>query len=808
MKAPTQIRFLKVTFFASLVLLLETVLFHLLLYIHDYFDATLIISLAILSIGLGAFVAGRTKLPEKVLFTVACAGTTIGLYLIIFAAMLYPSTWVLVGLSAPSFFFPALYISVCFREFHTGRVYMYDLVGAAAGVLVVVLLYMWLTSETILIFLMLTLPVVGIWNHLCSGRKLLNPLVFVYLLAVLWAFVYYNIDENNFNLFYRMNRKCPYLDKDKVFTKVAPERLVRSYDNLIGRVEVFKSGSGNSHIVAWDGHANDHFNARVTRDYTPEIKWPLADRRIFYNIVEKPKVFIVGASAKGIVKETRRITPLQNIYAVEINPALLQIVQKDFYIEAGKALDGIKTVLGNGLSLLKTLGEEFDIITFINTHTTQNIGFQGAPDFLHTMESYHMYFDHLTERGYLLFEERPVNRSGEMGVYRMINTLWHCLKQRGVKNPSDHFLIWDWTGGKVLKKDDPRYYVSLVVTRNPITQEFQEGLDRWWDFLLKYHASRMRLCYCRDRQGTQEYADLFGMIENGDFSGLESEDFDASLLTNNRPFAAMSTNTLPKLNSLLLVTGIATFLLWILFSLGLMKGTQAKDKLVLNLYNVLIGFGYFLIEIVILQNYQNIFIGPSNALIFVLGCLLLGSGIGGLFSSQLNLFLAALLLIPVSIFAIYAPNMLIETGVDYTVIQIVSVLAIFVVGFLMGVFFPKGLSLCKQVGLQHKVPYLFAIDSVAGSFAVVLALFLGIRLGYQVVVLLALALYILSAMLIGRQTSRIAKYAEDPVLIEGELAGPDQGPVAQAGARLSSVSFGILVILIGVNALLLILAAR
>ena len=71
---------LKVTYFAIIVFVLETVFFRIFNYIHDYFDATLIISYTVLGIGLGAFISSKIKMPESRMFGWSSVGMTLSLY--------------------------------------------------------------------------------------------------------------------------------------------------------------------------------------------------------------------------------------------------------------------------------------------------------------------------------------------------------------------------------------------------------------------------------------------------------------------------------------------------------------------------------------------------------------------------------------------------------------------------------------------------------------------------------------------------------------------------------------------------------
>lgn len=755
--------FLKVTFFAAFVLLLETVLFHVLNYIYDYFAATMVISFAILGIGLGAFLASRINIKEEALFSLCCIGTTLCVYIAVAAVMFsYPLFWISAASIPLSFLFPVVYIATIFRNHRASPVYMYDMVGAFLGVLITVLLYKFLHSESIILLLTLVIPFVGLIVQLFSGKpakRFIFLILFILLIIPSGFFFYKQLAHDSFNVFRIISRQPFNPDQPKIFNYFSSDKLAKSYDSLLGRIDVVHSKIKKSFVVAWNGFDNDHFNDRDKGDYDTyfgprDIEWPHQDIRILYGVVDEPKVFIIGSAAQGITKSVKTMTPLRNIYAVEINPSIIEIMTKDFYEESGQAYKGLRPILGNALALLKSTDEKFDIITLINTHSTKNIAYQGPPDYLHTIEHYNLYFDHLTDKGYLLFEERPVRRIGELGLYRMIHTIWQSLKQRGEDNPKLHFVIWEWMGrGKTkIKKNHDAYYVSMIVTKKPIIGELREKIIQWIRNCAQqssyYKRNGLRISYLNGFRERQEFVQLFNMIESADFKPLEEENFGPGIVTSQRPFLQIATKSYPRLKKLVINTGLLTMILWGLFTLGLVKVEKKKQGWLLNIYNVLLGGAYFFIEIMLLQVYQHIFIAASSTLILVLGLLLLSSGVGGYFSERLDVSIVTFLLIPISLSAVYAPTFLFNVGIPFIWIKFVSIFLICAAGFFMGVYFPKGLAQAKAYGLQQKIPHLFAINSVGGSFAVIFALFLGIKIGYQMTVLFAIVFYILASAIL------------------------------------------------------------
>ena len=249
------------------------------------------------------------------------------------------------------------------------------------------------------------------------------------------------------------------------------------------------------------------------------------------------------------------------------------------------------------------------------------------------------------------------------------------------------------------------------------------------------------------------------MLASNDFSALESEDFDSSITSDDRPFLSQATLKTTRLRHLVKNIGVMSLVLWIVFTTPLMRSEKRKTGAVLNLYYLLIGFAFFFIETILLQVYQNVFLSPSSAFIFVLGFLLLSSGVGGYFSKHLHLKHTIIFLIPLSLLAIFLPGQLFSWGVPHQLVKALGIVAILFTGFTMGVYFPKGLSLAKTHGLQREVYHLFAINAIAGSFAVVMALYLGVKIGYSMTLVIGLACYLTASLLISLYDRPRAKLA-------------------------------------------------
>ncbi len=206
-----------------------------------------------------------------------------------------------------------------------------------------------------------------------------------------------------------------------------------------------------------------------------------------------------------------------DITAVEINPAVITIMTRDFYNQSGRAYDGLEVFLGNGISYLKRTDLKFDMITLMNTHSMSTIGYIGPPDYLHTIETYELYFNHLSDNGYLMIEERPLTERGMYGVKRIIITLYKTLQNMGYDSPEEHFFIYSWQGEINIIPDPGSIseYISILVTKNPISETINEKILEWTNIFISAESQSIRPDFLFNTFDSGEFKEIFiGLINN------------------------------------------------------------------------------------------------------------------------------------------------------------------------------------------------------------------------------------------------------------------------------------------------------
>ena len=775
-----------VTFFAAVVLLAETLFFHVTKFIVDFLQATCVIGCAAVGVAIGACLAGCWRPRISTFFSACCAGTTASLYIAAYVLLRQPRfEWLLLATSG-IFVFPSAYIAGAFERGSVSRVYFFDLLGAALGVAVAVLAFGWLGSEEIFLAVVALLPIAGLVPLLDRETELRVGRVSLGLGLIVAACMgsvglYQQLRDDRFNVVRLVNPAAPSIPMESMLRRKSRLRVTDTYDNLVGRIDVLPS-KGRT-FVTYDGFFNDNFTSAVVRDYQlyaapDKVRFPVMDKRVFYGFVTEPAVFVVGPAAQGIIKTLRAITPVEKIDAVEINPGILQIMQQDYYDASGRAYEGLRPVLGNALAALRQTDKRYDIITLVNTHSSRWIGTLGPPDYLHTLESYHLYFDHLTDAGYLLFEERPTTQLGEMALRRLIATLYESLRQRGVQDPSRHFFVWEFMSRRFyeqglsgIQPGSDMYYVGMVVTREPIDDRRQQDIAAWYEHRLATRGAEpgsptesgvevVQPAYLKNVWNHPRFGPFFDLLAAGDLRTGETE-FDYTPVTNDRPFPAYVPRVTPEVEQL--VWWVAQVCLGFCGALAIPAawGAHQPWAAMLIVYQVLIGFAYFLVEVMLMHVYQHVLISPTTSLAVVLGALLIGSGIGGQLATWLPPSLAIVALVPCTFVGVRGPEWMLTAGWSNGAIHVASVAMIFVIGMAMGVYFPSGLSLARRQSLGHKIPYLFGINALAGSAASVVSLYCGMRWGYFWTLMLAIGLFGLASMMMAVAGARVRSATRD-----------------------------------------------
>ncbi len=455
-----------------------------------------------------------------------------------------------------------------------------------------------------------------------------------------------------------------------------------------------------------------------------------------------------------------------DITGVELNPIFINLLTINPYYKNFSdinALPNLKLHVDDARSWFASTHEKFDLVqmSMIDTWAATGAGaFSLSENGLYTLEGWRAFLHSLNDDGIFTvsrwYSPGDVNETG-----RMIGLATAVLLDSGVKDIRPHLFV-----------ANAGYIATLVLSKKPFTPEQLRIL----------HATVRDLGFnvlLAPDQPPQSPL-LRAIVESPDRTTLnrvlEGNYLDLSVPTDNRPFFfnQLRFRNIPNatlrmihgnlrvgvMAGNLIASGVLVLILFIsiiavvLTVLLPLRGTARESPMPLvvvgSLYFSLIGMGFMLAEIALLQRF-SVYLGhPIYSLSVCLFSLILASGLGSLTSDRLKLNARVKLLLWGSILVAYLvgmvwilPALLQSTTGQERLVRIgISVLVIMPLGFLLGFAFPTGLRLVEAVDRQP-TPWFWGINGATGVLASVLAVMFSMALGINVTMLLSAACYLL-----------------------------------------------------------------
>jgi hypothetical protein len=176
---------------------------------------------------------------------------------------------------------------------------------------------------------------------------------------------------------------------------------------------------------------------------------------------------------------------------------------------------------------------------------------------------------------------------------------------------------------------------------------------------------------------------------------------------------------------------------------------------------LMLGLGFMMIEIPLIQKLVLILGHPIYSLSVVLSTLLVFSGIGAAISKRLifrgkspdlrlasALFLLSMILIIFFLCSNQFPHQFLRLGIGYRFF--ISILFSALCGFLMGLPFPTVVFALKKRGDEGVIPWLWAVNGSASVLGAVLAFVIALLLGFTITIALGCLCYLIVAWLVIR----------------------------------------------------------
>ena len=488
-----------------------------------------------------------------------------------------------------------------------------------------------------------------------------------------------------------------------------------------------------------------------------------------YFLPDRERVLVIGVGAGRDILSAALFGRKQ-ITGVEINPIFVQLLTRepdflDFNNVA--ALPGVQFVLDEGRSWLSRSQESFDIIqmSLVDTWAATGAGaFTLSENGLYTVQAWKTFLNRLTPNG-VLTVSRWYDPSVPDETGRLISLAAATLMEMGIAEPSRHVFLA--SQGAI---------ATLVLSKLPFSASDVEALER---AAAEYQHNVLM------SPGRVPGSDtLFRIITSTDRKSLDSYtsslEFDLTPPTDDRPFFF---NQLPLSRPFqalayaktMLAGGpqgggvrqgnlVATITLLLLFFISLIFVIGAvvvplrpalKDVGVAvatrgTLYFALIGTGFMMVEIALLQR-MTVFLGhPIYSLAVLLFSLILTTGMGSFLSEKFTLHNRAriaawatltggyLVILPFVLSDLFAAF----DAATLPVRIVICVLSITPAGLLLGFGFPTGMRLIASID-SRPTPWFWGINGAAGVLASITAIIVSLALGINATLIAGALCYLL-----------------------------------------------------------------
>lgn len=658
-----------------------------------------------------------------------------------------------------------------------GRLYAWDLAGAAAGCLIVIPLLV-RTNLTSAMFTAAAATALAAWCFArVAGRRHRGACV---LAAVLLGIAGWNARHDAFPVLYPKNQGLWLTADNAAMRAWTTHAYVALGQPTNGPVYFWGPGRGTEGFTAtlqWltlDGEAA-----------TPVTKW---DRRpeslawVPHDVTSLPYQVRQGAVAIIGVGGGRDILSAiwgrsQSITGIEINRALVELLERGARDFAGIA-DRPEVTLVNdeARAHLARTPQRFDILqmSLIDTWAATGAGaFTLSENGLYTREGWRILLDRLTPRG-VFSVSRWFSPSRSSETSRLVSLAVAALLDRHVPAPAQHLVLA--ASGNV---------ATLLISPSPFDRRDREAIQRTIDqygfrlLLAPWHPGEDALLRTIAASSSQDALAAAIVDDHYDYSAPSDErPFFFNML---RPGSLLDLDAVPQggvaggnlratvtLLVLLALTTVlvAAIVVWPLVRTGRPPGLAPTDFGLALVYFGLIGAGFMLVQIPFLQRF-SVYLGhPTWTLAVILFGMILFTGVGSALSDRIPMTTVWLPTAPLAIaLALVADIALIQPLVDATSTWSLSgrtsiVLAVLApLSILLGLAFPIGMRL---VGASSDLAlaWLWGVNGGCGVLASVGAVAVSLWFGIHRNLWLAACAYVLVAWTLWALQRRLAPHRD------------------------------------------------
>jgi predicted membrane-bound spermidine synthase len=447
------------------------------------------------------------------------------------------------------------------------------------------------------------------------------------------------------------------------------------------------------------------------------------------------------------------------VTAVEVNKDLVDMVREYAWYNGGIYTDfeNVTVIVDEGRNFLKRQEEKYDLImlSLPVTQTSRSLeGYSLTENFLFTTESINDYLEHLTDEGRLV-----VVTHDDITLWKLISISLKALSQRGISNEAAFNQIY------MLGLGSASEYPLFVLKKTPfglaeVFQRHEKMRQLGYDPTLTYFpyiegAGMVNPLLLALSRGKIVFNDVKRNM-------AEKLNLDISPATDNSPFFYKIDTGLPQPVSIVFWFSIIMMLLVLLVPPLYWKWRPARretqprslrgaNRLKPVVLFSMLGIGFMLVEISLIQKFI-LFLGqPVLSMAVLLFSLLVGAGLGSLFSGRLaperitrGIAIASLSIVAVIVSYIFLLPLVFEQLLGLALAIRLSAMVVMLVplGFLMGFPFPLGIRALKEMKMGGYIPWMWGINGVASVLGSVMTIALAIGFGFTQALLVGAACYL------------------------------------------------------------------
>jgi len=702
-----------------------------------YTFAFLVLSLAVLGLGLGALffkLLPRMNRPGLLPLWLSLTGLMIlaavplvfkldlDFAKLVSSRMMLLKLIIAIILLGSGYFFGGISLAQLLKNnsSHISRLYMWDFIGASLGVICFILIMNAFGAEATLLFC--AFPVLlASFVLSTTWMRILPSLIFVGGLAFTLA-----------------SGGIPEQKREE------PHPVVYTHWDATSKIKIYQRDS-MTRAINIDNIAN-------TPVYRFDGNWNKPDSLKFqfgidvgYLIRKFPECRFLSLGAGGGTDVLQALQyNAKEVHAVEVIPHINYLMKdgelKDF---SGNIYNDprVKVVTEDARAYIRKFENRFDIIYSLSSNSWAAFAsgsFALAENYIFTTEAFMDYWKALSANGFLSIEH-------QFYAPRLVSEVMDALTRLKVPDPKSHFAVYNLPGMR--RK-------ILLVSKQPLDRE---TIENAYGKLTRENYKEIHLLYPPSENNKNNIYNrivLFGWRPMAINAKV-----DISPCTDDRPFIAQQGllrniklsgldqiplyefTGFPLSRVIMIIILIVCVVLIIPLNLlpYLFKGE--KLKLLPWLYFFFIGMGYMILEVILIQQY-TLFIGSSiYSIALVLMIMLVSSGLGSLHSEKFSpnvVFISIAVWLLADIF-LFRQLFCLFGDWDLFPRMFLSAILIAPLGYFMGMPFPKA-----AARISSQVDWAFAVTgsaSVIGSVGIIL---IASSYGYSFALLTGLLTYLIA----------------------------------------------------------------